>query len=590
MEIRQENIAALTFCADRLPVDFKDPGKCQLAGVFRQLLAFEGRERSFLMYIPQKAHYNRPCIIAACPDKAKPWEFLERSGLRTLADEEELFICLPEPIEGVWDAGGRDADFIGCVYQKIQERDYYVLMQDCIYAMGFGEGATVMQQAAMKMTSEWSGMATFGNLLPEVMINEEISLNTSSVETDTGAAGGEFAVTGNKCQLPVWIFYKEPDGITEKVCQYWIQQNKNQTDCVYGKQNTRIYLPPVLKAGSRANDDSVSQTRVTEGYNAEENPPNIKKVWRYLSSFRRHRGYEGKFLRHYRQPEKNGAVKRTMEIDGIHREWYEYIPQRLADSQEAIPLVVVLHGRGGDGETFFDITDMSVVAEEREFAAVFPTADFYQMKEHGLKSVRLWNGNFEGKAIDSLPFIRSMAEDVCSRLPIDRKKIYVCGQSSGGYMALCCAMAAPELFAAAVSWSGYCCFDGTMPIFTYRYDKYFQTGKIPICLMFGAQDALFGISSLHPFPERKEPALTFIRFLIRQFGLEQEPMVYTCHPVTYYVWHTPEGFPALKVGIVANMSHANYPEESRIAYDEWFSWFSKGEDGKCLYMGRPFLR
>ena len=95
MEIRQENIAMLTFCADRLPVDFKDPGKCQLAGVFRQLLAFEGRERSFLMYIPQKAQYNRHSIIAACTDKAKPWQFLEMTGLRTLADEEELFICLP---------------------------------------------------------------------------------------------------------------------------------------------------------------------------------------------------------------------------------------------------------------------------------------------------------------------------------------------------------------------------------------------------------------------------------------------------------------------------------------------------------------
>ena len=41
----------------------------------------------------------------------------------------------------------------------------------------------------------------------------------------------------------------------------------------------------------------------------------------------------------------------------------------------------------------------------------------------------------------------------------------------------------------------------------------------------------------------------------------------------------------LKIGIVQNMPHANYAEESRIAYDEFFSKFSKA-GGKLKYMGR----
>lgn len=41
----------------------------------------------------------------------------------------------------------------------------------------------------------------------------------------------------------------------------------------------------------------------------------------------------------------------------------------------------------------------------------------------------------------------------------------------------------------------------------------------------------------------------------------------------------------LTVGTVKNMSHANYPRESWIAYDEFFAKFSKTEDGRLLYMG-----
>ena len=577
----QETVQPLTFPADMLPVDRMDPGKCQLAGLFRQFLHFGREERSFLMYIPQKAHYNCPCIIAACPDGTAPWEFLGQSGLKGLADEEELFVCLPEPKGAVWELNGRDADFIGCVYQKILNRDYYVLMQDCIYAMGFAEGATVIQQAAMKMTSEWSGMASFGSFYPQVMRCRDASLAAPQKE-----AGGELVMSAEKCQLPVWMFFKKTDFWTEQVCEYWMRQNQSQKEALRGRWDTRIYLPERIKEGSRVNDDAISQTRMTEGYDQSWLTAGLlKEVWEFLGSARRHRGFGHKILRWYRQPEACGAVKRTMEVDGIRREWYEYIPQRLARAGEKMPLVAVLHGRGGDGESFFDITDMSVQAAERGFAAVFPTADFYQMRDGGLKNVRLWNGSFDGERIDSLHFIRKMVEDVCARWNIDMRRIYVCGQSSGGYMALCCAMAASDLFAAAVSWSGYCCFDDAMPIFKYPYEACFQAGRVPVCMMFGEKDLLFNISSLQPFPKEGGAALNYIRFLIHRLELEPDPWVYACHPVTYYVWHTPAGIPLLKIGIVADMPHANYPEESRIAYDEWFAWFSKSERGECCYMG-----
>ena len=47
--------------------------------------------------------------------------------------------------------------------------------------------------------------------------------------------------------------------------------------------------------------------------------------------------------------------------------------------------------------------------------------------------------------------------------------------------------------------------------------------------------------------------------------------------------------PMLIVGTVKDMSHANYPRESWIAYDEFLSKFTREPDGTLLYMGGPAL-
>ena len=54
------------------------------------------------------------------------------------------------------------------------------------------------------------------------------------------------------------------------------------------------------------------------------------------------------------------------------------------------PLVVCMHGRGGTAETFFDISCLHVVAEARNFIAVFPEAGLHQQKKGGLRNVLLF--------------------------------------------------------------------------------------------------------------------------------------------------------------------------------------------------------
>ena len=45
----------------------------------------------------------------------------------------------------------------------------------------------------------------------------------------------------------------------------------------------------------------------------------------------------------------------------------------------------------------------------------------------------------------------------------------------------------------------------------------------------------------------------------------------------------------LVVGVVSNMVHANYPEESWIAYDQFLCQFSKDEEGNICYRGKKVI-
>ena len=56
--------------------------------------------------------------------------------------------------------------------------------------------------------------------------------------------------------------------------------------------------------------------------------------------------------------------------------------------------------------------------------------------------------------------------------------------------------------------------------------------------------------------------------------------------MSYYVYMNAENIPLLVVGTAKEMSHANFPRESWITYDEFLAKFSKDAQGNLYYMGR----
>lgn len=570
----------LTICAlpedmSQLPVNLEHPNRALLHGCFREHVALQAKDRVFFTYIPKDMEYCQPCLVVVPPSNWDPLEYLESSGLRELAEEQRLFLHLLVPDTGGWRTDGTDADYMNAVYAAAQRRDYYVTMQDNFYACGIGDGVAVAHQAAQRMTSEWSGLLTFGNLSCNLLKTQDV-MASSQEQT-----GGELRIAASKCQLPVWMAVETLDSNTAAAVDYWKTQNHVVEPPLSGQGADLIWMPPLIKKYSEINEEQIAQVRVTLG-DAEVSLTSLRRIWSYISLARRHRGYGRKNLRYFKSPDACGAVLQQREIGGMVRIWYEYIPKNYTPDQ-AWPLVVVMHGRGGTAETFFDLTNMFQVAEARKFIAVFPQAGIHQQKPGGLKNVLYWNGSYEGVPVDDVAFIRAMVADVEERLAIDKGRIYACGQSSGGIMADVLSTCASDLFTACASWSGmyhakkvHGVYQRTEPI-------------IPTMFICGAEDPFCmekGEDPQLPFrliPELRQDIVEKLERCHLDMGRMQ---TWSTDPETWYCWPDSQGVPMLTVGIVKDMAHANYPEESWITYDQFFSCFARDSSGRLCYRGQ----
>jgi len=560
-----------------LPVDLAHPNRALISGCFREEVQVNGRSRSFISYLPEELEYCQRCIVVCPPAASDALEFLEASGLKEMADRQKLFVFVMEAGQPAWDLENGDADFMNAVYVKIQARDYYVTMQDNIYALGVGDGAAVAHLAASRMSRDWSGLMTVGDLDKDFVQNQLPAME------EKDQAGLELQVSAGQGQLPVWMAVSSLEQKQNaSAVDYWKKQNQVKVGPFSGEGADFIWMPTPVRTTDEVNEEQVAQIRVTEGETVLDGTL-LETMWSYIGTLRRHRGQGHKNLRYFKDPAAYGATLHTVEVDGISRIWYEYVPECCTPDQKW-PLVVTMHGRGGTAETFFDLSSMANVARDRRFIAVFPQAGLHQQKPNGLKNVLVWEGNYEGQHVDDVKFIRTLVADVEKRLPVDTERIYACGQSSGGMMTDTLCNHASDIFAACASWSGTeHAASGADPV----GDSPFLT---PTMLMYGDKDFLCVTKEEDPdFPYHPGVGIRKdLLYKLKKFRCNiQDAETWETYPIKWWCYKNPEGVPMLTVGCVHDMVHANYPEQSRISFDQFFSQFKKAADGTLYYRGKP---
>ncbi|WP_194609902.1 alpha/beta hydrolase family esterase [Clostridium vitabionis] len=560
-----------------IEIDRNKLNACLFTGLYEETTDVGGKSRRFYTYLKPGLSYARPCVFVVPDDRQDTLTYLENSFWMDFAEKADVFLFVLTPENGRWNLDGSDAEYINRVYMQVQSRRYYVTIQDTMYAAGIGAGAVVAQQAAMKMTSEWAGLATFGDLGAEAMRNANAVHNRE----DTGRT--EMAIVGAKAPLPVWMFWSGNTGANAEACAYWKRQNQVDPERYQNADADEIYFPATVWKKSLLNEQPLSEVRITNGFHGEVTAGIWAPVWKFLKRAFRYRS-RGKMLRRRREPGDYGLEVHSLWHDGFQRFWYEYVPDSVKESKEPVPLVTAQHARGSSAEFFISLSDVTAIAEERGFIAVFPQASCYQQKPGGIPNIPLWNGSCQGKDFDDTGFILKMIADVKSRRSIDSSRVYALGQSSGAMMTSALGLSASGEFAAVACSSALIDPEREVP------QPEAIDPAVPYLFLFGENDWLVAGKDGGELEFGCNPDIArFVRRLMALYHLDPRPMEYSSGEIHFYVYRNSRKVPMLTVGRIADMSHAIYPRETWLMYDEFMSRFSRREDGTLLYMGEPAL-
>ncbi len=133
--------------------------------------------------------------------------------------------------------------------------------------------------------------------------------------------------------------------------------------------------------------------------------------------------------------------RRSLSHDGLERSFLLHVPARLPP--EPAPLVLVLHGGGGDAARVVRFSRFREMAERAGFIVAFPEA-----VEGRWNDGRTAFQAADGDAADDVGFLLRLVETLAEEWPVDRRRVYVVGPSNGGMMTLRLACEAAGSFAA----------------------------------------------------------------------------------------------------------------------------------------------
>jgi polyhydroxybutyrate depolymerase len=128
---------------------------------------------------------------------------------------------------------------------------------------------------------------------------------------------------------------------------------------------------------------------------------------------------------------------------GIPRIAVLHVPPRLA--HKALPLIIALHGAGGDGPDFEEHSGLVPTSDDAGFAVVFPTAA-------GVRP--FWNISRNPGGADDVGFIAALIDRLVRVGCADPARVYATGVSNGGGMAALLGCALSDRIAAVAPVAG----------------------------------------------------------------------------------------------------------------------------------------
>lgn len=149
--------------------------------------------------------------------------------------------------------------------------------------------------------------------------------------------------------------------------------------------------------------------------------------------------------------EKGGVEKFRFRHGGYERAYLVYSPPGL-DRTKKYPLLVILHGGGGDGIGMRMLTGHCFERRADKLGAIVAYPDALE------KNWNDYRGDPGRKAqrenIDDAAFLEAMAAEISAKYPVDAARVYAAGISNGAMMSYTLACRASGTFAAVAAVAG----------------------------------------------------------------------------------------------------------------------------------------
>ncbi len=120
----------------------------------------------------------------------------------------------------------------------------------------------------------------------------------------------------------------------------------------------------------------------------------------------------------------------TLTVGGVQRTTLVHVPASY-DPTKAMPVVLDLHGLGGDGAAEEMLTSADQKADSVGFISVHPSGD--------TSPINSWNageccGTAPSQNIDDMGFLEALLDELDAKLCVDDARVYAMGMSNGAYM------------------------------------------------------------------------------------------------------------------------------------------------------------
>jgi len=578
-------------------------------GTFRRTVEIEGRRRSFLYYVPDGTMASTSGVMLLPPSGVSAEAFLENSDWRWLCETEEckekFILCILESAPGGWDLkesyGDKtgDAAYIHAVYQEFTRRNLFCVHESRYYLVGYGEGGTAAQFAALSDPAAYAGLACV-DARPvsgsyRTAANEDFCDNLDGFEDPDARQG----LRKKDIPLPVWMINSSESGRLSAGpdLENWCARCAAVpvSGCVapdtvaYVRQKPVPYPENQDREAYRVWSSLIPSASESYGRSVD------RRIWKdFLCRVRRWMSEPGGSLRMSRDPVRDLGCEYHYElVDGWMREWYVYVPKSLREKAGGpVPVVFACHGYTCSGEIYLGNSGWDRVAEQHGFLVVAATAPFdtidgkgeNQACKHDNTQLPAWNIFGKPDRPDEIAFFRYMLDDLQTRYPVDRGRVYATGHSWGSMMTQYLGMALPSVFAAIAPCSGVLFDEHDETLLRNPQLIASPAEEMPVWMFVGEMEPWL-------FPHLPEgenaPARSIRLWWERDRFPGPAPQRFDNGWQVHGRWHdlilTKEERPLLRYSWVEYLPHATMPEMSRRIWCELFSKVSRDQKTGVLY-------